>query len=142
VVPSHATASSPHTSDHGSRPGDRAEHARRNSDSSGLSPTRRRAAVSAVAAGARHPAPDSSASSPRARLPSTDAYGCPLNRHSPSVKYTTSLAGSARSRTSHASPSATASSTSPGGTANDKTPGPSRDSTRPRGDSQPHGMAA
>jgi hypothetical protein len=141
VVPSQATASSPQMCSHGSRPGDSAEHSRVNSDRSGVSPTRRRTPVSAVTAGARHPAAASGPSSPAVTLPSTRAYGSPLNRHSPSTKYTPSRAGSARSRISHASPSPTASSTRPGATAQVSTPIPARDRTRPRGDSHPHDVA-
>lgn len=64
VVPSTATTSSPPTCDHASRPGDNAGHNRRNTDSSGFSPSRARALASAVAAGTRHPTPASAASRP------------------------------------------------------------------------------
>lgn len=57
VVPSTATASSPHTCDQGRVPGDSGEHSRRNSDSKGASPSRRRAAASAVVAGDASPSP-------------------------------------------------------------------------------------
>jgi hypothetical protein len=56
-VPSQATASSPATCDHGCVPGDSGEHSRRNSDSSGLPPSRRRAELSAVVAGDASPRP-------------------------------------------------------------------------------------
>lgn len=139
VVPSHATASSPDTSIHGSRPGDSAEHSARNSRSSGASPSRRRAPLSAVTAGNAHPAAASSPSSPAARRPSARAYPAPLNRHVPSVKYTATRAGSDRNLASRASPAA--SSTSPGGITYVSTPIPTRERTRPFGDSQPRGMA-
>ena len=141
-VPSHAVTSSPPRCDHGAVPGDSGEHSRRNTDSRGFSPTRRRAMVSAVDDGNAQPAAPSAASSPAAIDRMTCPYASPLNRHRPSVKYTASRAGSDLSRISHASPSPTASSTSPGGTTNDKTPSPTRDSSRPRGDSHPPGMAA
>ena len=64
VVPSQATASSPHTCDHGARPGDSAEHSRANNSSNGFSPSRRRSPVSAVDAGTCHPAARSAAASP------------------------------------------------------------------------------
>ena len=98
VVPSQATASSPQICDHGAAPGDNAEHNRQNSSSNGLSPSRRRSPVSAVDAGTCHPAACSAPPSPDASSFSTPRYGLSLNRHSPSTKYTPSLAGSARSR--------------------------------------------
>jgi hypothetical protein len=141
VVPSQATTSRPPACDHGDRPGDSAEHSRRNSDSSGASPIRRRALLSAVAAGTRQPAAASTVSSPQVSSRSTCLYGQPLNRHNPSTKYIPSRAGNARSRISHASPSPTASSTRSGGMTQVSTPIPARDSSRPRRDDQPHDMA-
>ena len=140
VVPSQATASSPHTCDHEDRPGDSAEHNRPNSDFSGFSPIRRRTAVSAVLAGTCQPAAASAPSSPPVSSRSTCPYGRPLNRHNPSTKYTPSREGSARSRISHASPSPTASSTRSGATTQPSTPIPARARTRPRGDNHPHDM--
>ena len=133
-VPSQATASSPATCDHGSRPGDSGAHSRRNTDSSGLSPSRRRAAVSAVVAGAASP-------SPAVTCKNTDWYGNAENRHNPSVKYTATRAGSSRTRISHARPSPTASSTSPGGITYVSTPSQAPGKIFPRADGQPHDMA-
>ena len=75
VVPSTATTSSPPRCDQGARPGDSAEHTRRNTDSSGLSPTRARAPVSAVDAGTCHPAAASARSSPAVTCRITSPYG-------------------------------------------------------------------
>jgi len=83
VVPSRATASSPHTCDHGGRPGAGAGHSRRNSDSSGFSPARRRTPVSAVVAGTCQPAAASAASRPGVISRSTCPYGRWLDRHYP-----------------------------------------------------------
>ena len=141
VVPSHATTSSPPRCDHGARPGDSAEHTRRNTDSSGFSPIRRRTPVSAVDAGTCHPAAASARSSPATTRRITSPYGSADNSAQPSTKYTPSRAGSARSRISHASPSPTASSTRPGGINQPSTPIPARDRIRPRGDSQPQHVA-
>ena len=141
VVPSTATTSSPPRCDQGARPGDSAEHNRRNSDSSGFSPIRARALLSAVVAGGSQPTAASAARSPAVTSPITSRYGLVLNRQQPSTKYTPSRAGSDRSRISHASPSPTASSTRPGGINQDSTPIPARDRTRPRADDQPHDMA-
>ena len=122
VVPSQATASSPHTCDHGARPGDSAPHNRQNSSSNGLSPSRRRSAVSAVEAGTRHPAAPSGPASPPASCSSTARYPMPLNRHNPSTKYTPSRAGSARNRRPPCPASASTSSTRPGVTHRAGTP--------------------
>lgn len=81
MVPSQATTSSPRTVAHGSREGRRTPATRQNSSSSGLSPSRRRAAVSAVEAGTASPA----APSP-ARDLSVSWYGRHASRHSARVK--------------------------------------------------------
>ena len=141
VVPSTATTSSPPRCDQGARPGDSAEHTRRNTASSGFSPIRVRTAVSAVDAGTCHPAAASARSSPAVTCRITSPYGLADSSAQPSTKYTPSRAGSARSRISHASPSATASSTRSGGITQDSTPIPARARTRPRGEPQPHDMA-
>jgi hypothetical protein len=141
VVPSIATTSRPPRWDQAARPGDSAEHSRRNTDSSGFSPTRRRTPVSAVVAGGCHPAAASARPSPAVTCRITSPYGSPDSKAHPSTKYTPSRAGSARSRISHASPSPTASSTRPAGITQVKIPIPARARTRPRGDNQPHDMA-
>jgi len=141
VVPSTATTSSPPACDQAARPGDSAEHTRRNTDSSGFSPIRRRTPVSAVVAGTCHPAAASACSSPAVTRRITSPYGSADSSAQPSTKYTPSRAGSARSRISHASPSPTASSTRPGGINQPSTPIPARERIRPRGDSQPQHVA-
>src|SRR2546421_188345 len=59
------------------RPGDGADPPRRNTDSSGFSPTRRRTAVSAVVAGARQPTAASARSAPLVTCRITYGYGSP-----------------------------------------------------------------
>jgi hypothetical protein len=81
VVPSQAATSRPPTVAHGSRDGRRTPATRWNSSSSGLSPSLRRAAVSAVVAGTASPV----APSP-ARDLSASWYGRRASRHSASVK--------------------------------------------------------
>jgi len=141
VVPSTATTSSAPRCDQGARPGDSAEHTRPNSDSSGRSPIRARALLSAVVAGTCHPAAASAPPSPAVIFRITSAYGSADSSAQPSTKYTTSRAGSDRSRISHASPSPTASSTRSGVINHDSTPIPARERIRPRGDSQPQHVA-
>jgi hypothetical protein len=141
VVPSTATTSSPPRCDQGARPGDSAGRTRPNSDSSGRSPTRARALLSAVDAGTRHPAAASALSSPAVICRNTSAYGSADSKAQPSTKYTPSRAGTDRSRISHASPSPTASSTRSGGINQVSTPIPARERIRPRGDSQPQHVA-
>ena len=141
VVPSTATTSSPPRCDQAARPGDSAEHSRRNSDSSGFSPIRARALLSAVDAGTRQPAAASALSSPPVTCRITSPYGSADSSAQPSTKYTPSRAGSDRSRISHASPSPTASSTRPGGITQVSTPIPARERIRPRSDSQPQDVA-
>jgi hypothetical protein len=80
-MPSHAVTTSLLTLAHGSRDGMSCPATRRNSSSSGLSPSLRRAAVSAVVAGTASPA----APSP-ARDLSASWYGRRASRHSASVK--------------------------------------------------------
>ena len=136
VVPSTATTSSPPRCDQGARPGDSAEHTRRNTDSSGFSPIRVRTAVSAVDAGAAHPAAASALHPPRdlADHLRDTAWRTAAQAQ---TKYTPSRAGNARSRISHASPSPTASSTRPGGITQDSTPIPAPARTRPRATPSP-----
>ncbi len=134
VVPSHATASSPHTCDHGAAAGVSAEHSRPNSSSSGFSPTRRRARVSAVVAGTCQPAAASARERPLASDRTTSPYGKSLNRHSPSTNNTTSRPGSARCRPAGRPAPASTSSTSPAGTTRDSTPTPTPDRAFPRVD--------
>jgi hypothetical protein len=81
VVPSQAVTSSPPTLAHGSRDGMSCPATRWNSSSSGLSPSLRLAAVSAVVAGTASPL----APSP-ARDLSASWYGRRASRHSASVK--------------------------------------------------------
>ena len=141
VVPSQATASSPQICDHGAVPGDNGEHNRRNTDSSGFSPSRRRTPVSPPDDGTRQPTAASFFPSPAVTCPITLPYGLSVNRHSPSTKYTPTRAGSDRSRISHASPSPTASSATSGGTTYLSTPSPASARTCPRADDQPHDVA-
>ncbi len=153
VVPSQATASSPHTSDHGSRPGHSGPATRQNSSSKGRSPSRRRSPVSAVGAGTDQPAAASAPPSPDDSSRSTCRHGRWLYRHRPSTRYTPSRGGSARNRrrgtlspaaASAASASARAaavtSSASDAGTSHDTAPAPIPASARPRMDGQPPPM--
>ena len=132
MVPSRAVTSSPPTLAHGSRDGVSCPAARGNSSSSGLSPSLRRAAASAVVAGTASPL----APSP-ARDLSASWHGRRASGHSASVKQTARCGGSSRARrrgafspaaASRASRSAAASRAtwpaSAGGTNQDRIPHP------------------
>ncbi len=100
-VPSQATSRSPNANAPGVPAAASAPRRRPNSSSSGLAPSRCLALVSAELVGSATP---SRCRSPLVSQRITDRYpggptlSAPLNRHSPSTKYTTVRAGSSRRR--------------------------------------------
>jgi hypothetical protein len=126
-VPSQATTRSPNANTPAAPAAATGPRSRSNSSSNGFEPSRRRALHSADRDGTGSPA--------RCRTPCvsdriTDRYpggpmlSAPLNKHRPSTKYTTTRAGSSRTRFSRHPARSTASSTSCGPISPVSTPRP------------------